>query len=91
MSRRNCKRRFGETSAGNGNRAWGYSGGKSAATDNCISNVVFENVQISAPKWLTIGNADGVEFRNSKIFAADGAPVILENARVDNVETSAQK
>jgi len=52
---------------------------------------VFENAQISAPKWLTIGNADGVEFRNSKIFAADGAPVILENARVDNVETSAQK
>lgn len=59
--------------------------------ENCISNVVFENVQISAPKGLTIRNAKGIEFRNSKIVAASGPPLILENARVDNWETSAQK
>lgn len=59
--------------------------------DNCISNVVFENVQISAPKGLTIRNAKGITFRNSRILAAEGPPVILENARVDREETSAQK
>jgi polygalacturonase len=59
--------------------------------DNCISNVVFENVQIFAPKGMTIRNAKGIEFRNSKIVAEQGPPVILENARVDNLEISAQK
>jgi polygalacturonase len=59
--------------------------------ENCISNVVFENVQISAPKGLIVRNADGVQFRNSKIVAADGVPFISENARIESVETSAQR
>jgi len=50
--------------------------------ENCISNVVFENVQIFAPKGLTIRNAKGIQFKNSKISAVAGAPVILENAEV---------
>jgi hypothetical protein len=39
-------------------------------------------VQIFAPKGLTIRNAKGVQFKNSKISAIAGAPVILENAEV---------
>ena len=53
--------------------------------DNCISNVVFENVQISAPKGLTIRNAKGIQFKDSKITVAAGAPVILENAEVNGL------
>jgi polygalacturonase len=53
--------------------------------DNCISNVVFENVQIFAPKGLTIRNAKGIQFTNSKISAAAGSPVILENAEVNGL------
>lgn len=53
--------------------------------DNCISNVVFDNVQIFAPKGLTIRNAKGIQFTNSKISAVAGAPVILENAEVNGL------
>ena len=59
--------------------------------DNCISNVVFENVQISAPKGLTVRNARGIQFKNSRILAADGVPIISDNARIETLETSAQK
>jgi hypothetical protein len=58
---------------------------------NCISNVVFENVQITAPKGMTVRNAQGIQFRNSKIFAADGVPFISENSRIETLENSAQK
>jgi polygalacturonase len=59
--------------------------------ENCISNVVFENVQISSPKGLTIHNARGIRFINSKILAADSVPVISDNAQIDGLETSTQK
>jgi polygalacturonase len=53
--------------------------------DNCISNVTFDNVQISAPKGMTIRNAKGIQFKDSKISVAGGAPVILENAEVNGL------
>ncbi|HEY1489548.1 MAG TPA: glycoside hydrolase family 28 protein, partial [Verrucomicrobiae bacterium] len=59
--------------------------------ENCISNVVFENVQISAPKGLTVRNARGIQLKNSKILAADGVPIISDNARIENLENSAQR
>jgi hypothetical protein len=59
--------------------------------ENCISNVVFENVQISSPEGLSIRNAKGIGFINSNILAADGAPVISDNAQIDGLETSTQK
>jgi polygalacturonase len=58
---------------------------------NCISNVVFENVQITAPRGMTVRNAQGIQFRNSKIIAADGVPFISENARIETLENSAKK
>ena len=54
--------------------------------DDCISNVVFENVQISAPKGMTIRNAKGVQFKNSKISAGEGPPIISENAQIEGLE-----
>ena len=59
--------------------------------DNCISNVVLENVQISAPKGFTVRNARGIQFKNSKILAADGVPIISDNAKIETLENSAQR
>lgn len=53
---------------------------------SCISNVVFENVEISAPKGMTIKNARGIEFRSSKITAKDGPSIIPENAEVTGLK-----
>ena len=48
-----------------------------------ISNVVLENVHLTAPKGLTVRNADAIEFRNSTIVVKEGTPLILEtNAAV---------
>ena len=59
--------------------------------ENCISNVVFENVRISSPKGLTVRNAKGIRFISSNILAADGAPVISDNAQIEGLETPTQK
>ena len=59
--------------------------------ENCISNVVFENVRISSPKGLTIRNARDIRFINSSILAADGVPVISDNAQIDGLGTSTPK
>jgi polygalacturonase len=50
--------------------------------ESCISNVVFENVEIFAPKGMTIRNARRTEFKNSKIQVDAGATIISENAEV---------
>ena len=63
----------------------------SGLPDNCISNVVFENVQITAPKGLTVRNVRGVQFKNSKIVATTGPSIISDNARIETVENSAQR
>ena len=59
--------------------------------ESCISNVVFENVQISSPKGLSVRNAKDIKFENSKITATDGVPVILDNAQIDGLESSGSK
>ena len=53
--------------------------------ESCISNVVFENVQISAHSGLAIRNAKGVQFKNSSVLAADGAAFSAENAQVEGL------
>lgn len=53
--------------------------------ENCISNVVFENVQITAPTGMVIKNASGIQFINSKISVSSGAPVITENTQVEGL------
>lgn len=55
--------------------------------ESCISNVVFQNVTITAPKGLTVRNVHAIEFKNSEIQVTEGRPVILE----DNAEVSGIK
>jgi polygalacturonase len=51
-----------------------------------ISDVVFENVLISAQKGLTVRNASGIQFVNSNIKVEQGRAVIAENAEVRGIE-----
>jgi polygalacturonase len=50
--------------------------------ENCISNVVLENVNISAAKGFEIRNAKGIQFRNSTVTVKDGPRFVGENAEV---------
>jgi polygalacturonase len=53
--------------------------------ENCISNIVFENVQISAATGLTIKNARGIEFKNSSVTVNSGPVCKTENAEVEGL------
>lgn len=53
--------------------------------DSCISNVVFENVKISAAKGFSLRNAKGVQLKNVSITVAEGEPFTLENAEVSGL------
>jgi len=50
--------------------------------ESCISNVVLENVTISAAKGFAISNAKGVVLKNVSVTVASGDPFKLENAEV---------
>jgi len=51
--------------------------------ESLISNVTLENVQItSATTGLKIQNAKGIQFKNVRIAAQQGPPVIMDNAEV---------
>jgi len=51
-----------------------------------ISDVVLENVCISAPVGLTVRNAKGVKIKNVKIEVKEGQPFILDNAVVEELD-----
>ncbi len=53
--------------------------------ESCVSNVVFENVTISASTGLTIRNAKGIQFKNSSVTAKKGAAFNAENAEVEGL------
>lgn len=53
--------------------------------ENCISNVVFDNVNISAAKGFEIRNAKGIQFKNSSVKVAQGAAYTGENADVEGL------
>ena len=59
--------------------------------ENCISNVVFENVQISAATGLTIKNARGIEFKNSSVTVNSGPACKAENAEVEGLKSVDEK
>lgn len=54
-------------------------------TDSCISNVVLENVKITAAKPFAISNAKGVELKNVSVTVAKGEPFKLENAEISGL------
>jgi hypothetical protein len=64
---------------------------KSAGTilglpESAISDVVFENVNISGASGMKIENAKGIQFKNSHVTAQAGQPLILQNAEVTGLE-----
>ena len=69
---------------------------KSAGTivglpESCISNVVLENVKISAAKSFEIRNAKGVQLKNVTVTVPKGEPFKLENAEVSGLPAPAAK
>jgi hypothetical protein len=46
--------------------------------ESCVTNLVFENVKITAPKELAVRNAKAVGFKNSEIKTESGGALILE-------------
>jgi polygalacturonase len=56
--------------------------------ESCISNVIFENVHLSASTGLTIRNARNIQFNNSSVTVKSGSAFTAENARVAGLENS---
>ncbi len=54
--------------------------------DSCISNVVFENVILSANTGLTIHNAKGIQYKNSSVTVKSGPAFSAENAEIEGLE-----
>ena len=59
--------------------------------DSCISNVVLENVKITAAKPFNITNAKGVQLKNVTVTVPKGEPFKLENAEVSGLPASMVK
>ncbi len=56
--------------------------------DSLISDVVLENVQITAATTgLQVRNAKGIQLKNVQITAASGPPLVEENAQVEGAES----
>ena len=53
--------------------------------ESCITNVVLENVKITAAKPFAISNAKGVQLKNVTITVPKGEPFKLENADVSGL------
>lgn len=51
-----------------------------------VSNLVLENVHISAPAGLTIRNAKKICTKNVKVQVAKGDPFVLENASIKDLD-----
>ncbi len=50
--------------------------------ESLVSEVVLENVRITAETGFTIGNAKGIQLKNVKVEVRQGEPFILHNAEV---------
>ena len=59
--------------------------------ESMISNVVFENVQISAAKSFEIRNAQGIQLKNVTVSVKEGPPFATENAQVEGLEPAKSK
>jgi polygalacturonase len=59
--------------------------------ESCISNVVLENVKISAEKPFAVTNAKGVELKNVSVTVPKGEPFKLENAEVSGLPVPVAK
>jgi len=53
--------------------------------ENCISNVLLENVNIIAAKGFEIRNAKGIQFKHSSVKVTQGPAYAAENADVEGL------
>src|SRR6516225_8576432 len=53
-----------------------------------VQNVVLENVHLSAKAALTVAHARDIRLTNSQVLAAEGQPVILDDAQVEGVASA---
>jgi polygalacturonase len=53
-----------------------------------VSNVILENVHISAPAGLTVRNAKEIHLKNAKVEGANGEPFLLKNATVKGLDSA---
>jgi hypothetical protein len=54
--------------------------------ESVVSNVVLENVHLTAETGLTIANAKGIQFKNSTISVKAGPRFSAENAEIAGLE-----
>jgi polygalacturonase len=54
--------------------------------ESCISNVVFENVQISAAKSFEIHNAKGIQLKKVTVSVKESPPFAIENAQIEGLK-----
>ena len=59
--------------------------------ESMISNVVFENVQISAAKSFEIRNAKDIQLKNVAVSVKEGPPFATENAQVEGLASANKK
>jgi polygalacturonase len=58
--------------------------------ESLISNVVLDNVHLTAKTGFTIANAKGIRFINSTISVSEGPPFSAQNAEVEGLERPKQ-
>jgi polygalacturonase len=58
----------------------------SGLPSSCISNVVFDHVDISSETGLTIQNATGIMFQDSELTVQSGPSILAENAQITGLE-----
>jgi polygalacturonase len=56
-----------------------------------VTNVVLENVRITAETGLTVVNASGVRFKNVRVEVKNGEPFILSNAQVEGLPAAVER
>jgi hypothetical protein len=70
------------------NPNWWFAGIIIGLPESQMSDVVLENVRISAPTGLTIRNANAIKLKDVKIETQKGPPFIPDNAIVEGLETT---
>jgi len=53
--------------------------------ESVVSNVVLENVRITAETGLTMANAKGVQLKNVQVSVKEGPPFITDNAQAEGL------
>ena len=59
--------------------------------ESLVSNVVLENVHITAGTGLTIANAKGIQLKNVEVSVKEGPPFTTENAQVEGLASANEK